>query len=305
MKKNKLWHLFIPALVLALAVGVFTPASASAHVAVPSAKHHHAHFFLSRHAKKSHAILAASDNLNYGGGSVMAGTMQAYAIFWEPSGSSVSLSYNSLVSRYFGDVGGNGIYNNNSQYTDSSGNAPSNAMLAGSWVDTAAYPSSTLQDSDIQNEVTNAMNVNGWTPSITTMFFVFTARDENICMQGQCSFSTFCAYHNYFGSNTIYAAMPYDGTDLQGCGPLPNGSPNGDVDADAEISTTSHEQMEAATDPLLNAWTDSSGQEIGDKCAYSYGSTNSDGSNENWNGNPYIVQQEWDNAQDTCVQSGP
>ena len=55
----------------------------------------------------------------------------------------------------------------------------------------------------------------------------------------------------------------------------------------------------------MNAWLDSSGQEIGDKCAWSFGTTNTDGSNVNWNGNPYLVQQEWDNAQSGCVLTGP
>ncbi len=299
MTKRVFGMLLLPLLALTLAVGVFTPSTAEA----ASRPHRHTpHFFKSRHAVKS---FASGNNLVYNGGPIMSGTMQSYAIFWEPPGSYVSSSYNSLIQRYFSDVGSSGLYKNNTQYTDSNGNAPSSATLAGSWVDTAPYPSTTLQDSDIQNEVSNALSVNGWTPSISTMFFVFTAKGENICSGGACSFSQFCAYHNYFGSNTIYAAMPYDGTDLQGCGPLPNGSPNGDTDADAAISTTSHEQMEAATDPLINAWTDSQGQEIGDKCAYNYGSTNSDGSNEVWNGNPYIVQQEWDNAQGGCVQTGP
>lgn len=286
-----------------LTTGILVPQLVRA--AHPDANTHHPHFFKSRHVALPHIAQAAGNNLVYNGGPVMAGTMQAYLIFWEPSASFVSASYNSLIQRYFNDVGSSGLYRNNTQYTDTTGNAPNNAVLAGTWVDTTPYPSTTLQDSDIQNEVSNALSTNGWTPDITSMFFVFTAKGENICDSGSCSFSQFCAYHNYFGTNTIYAAMPYDGTDLQGCGPLPSGSPNNDTDADAEISTISHEQMEAATDPLITGWIDSSGQEIGDKCAYNYGQTASDGSNENWNGNPYIVQQEWDNAQSGCVQTGP
>lgn len=73
----------------------------------------------------------------------------------------------------------------------------------------------------------------------------------------------------------------------------------------AEISTTSHEQMEAATTPLLNGWYDSSGFEIADKCAFDYGHLNPDGSNVSWNNNSYIVQSEWDNAVSGCVLSGP
>ena len=249
----------------------------------------------------SYNLAGTSDNLAYGGGPVMAGTAQVYAIFWEPTGSYVSPNYNSLILRYFGDVGSSGLYANNTQYTDSTGAAPSNAVLAGSWVDTSAYPSTTIQDSDIQNEVTNAQNTNGWTSDNTHVFFVFTAQNEVICSGSECSFTTFCGYHSYFGTNTIYAAMPYVGG-VQGCN-TPS-SPNND-DADSTINVASHEQMEAATDPLLNAWTDSSGQEIGDKCNFTFGTTASDGSDVNWNNDPYLVQEEWDNTQNGCAITGP
>ncbi|HLJ36600.1 MAG TPA: hypothetical protein VKU38_23285 [Ktedonobacteraceae bacterium] len=239
----------------------------------------------------------AGSNLNYGGGPVMTGTTNAYAIFWEP-GNNVSANYNSLIKRYFGDVGGSQLYQINNQYTQTGGGFPSNAVLAGSWVDSQAYPETPVLDSDLQNEVTHAQQVNGWKSSIDNIFFVFTGRGEDICTdssQSQCASNTFCAYHNFFGTNTIYAAMPYAAS--FSCNP--GSSPNND-DADQTINVTSHEQMEAATDPLLNAWLDSSGQEIGDKCAWTFGSLNSQGADVVWNNDPYIVQQEWDNNTSTC-----
>lgn len=254
--------------------------------------------------KHSSAVkLARTSNMTYHGGPVMAGTAHAYAIFWEPTGSTVSSTYNSLILRYFGDVGGSSLYHNNTQYTQTGGGNPSNAVLAGSWVDTAQYPGGTLQDSQIQAEVTHAQQVNGWTSSINNVFFVFTAKNENICVSGQCSFTTFCAYHSFFGSNTLYAAMPYTGTNLSACG-VPT-SPNNDFNADSTINVTSHEQIEAATDPLLNAWFDRSGNEIGDKCAWNFGPTNSQGGDVTWNGHTYEVQKEWDNHVGGCVLSGP
>ena len=239
-----------------------------------------------------------SNNLTYHGGPVMVGTSADYAIFWEPTGSYVSSTYNSLILRYFGDVGGSTLYHNNTQYHDSSSKYPSNSVLGGSWVDTAAYPSGTLSDAQIQAEVTHAQAVNGWTSTIDNVFFVFTAKGENICYGSSCSFSSFCSYHDYFGTSTLYAAMPYMGTNLSGCG-VPS-SPNNDIDADSTINATSHEQMEAATDPHSNAWSDTSTYEIGDKCAGNYG-----GGNVTWNGHKYLVQEEWDNAKSGCVLTGP
>jgi hypothetical protein len=53
---------------------------------------------------------------------------------------------------------------------------------------------------------------------------------------------------------------------------------------------------ESITDPLLNAWFTSGGFEIGDLCAYDYGTNASDSGNANqaWNGNFYELQTEFD-----------
>lgn len=50
-------------------------------------------------------------------------------------------------------------------------------------------------------------------------------------------------------------------------------APNGDPDADTEVSPKSHEIMEAITDPdTRTGWYDSRGFENGDECAYVFGS---------------------------------
>jgi len=47
-----------------------------------------------------------------------------------------------------------------------------------------------------------------------------------------------------------------------------------------------HELTEAITDPLLNAWYDAALNEIGDLCAYQYGTNTWDSAraNQMWNG---------------------
>jgi hypothetical protein len=267
----------------------------------------------------------AGGQLLYHGGNVMKKTSINYAIFWEPpllqtgAPTHVSPNYNSLIQRYFGDVGGSGLYKNNTQYYQGNHKFIKNkSSLGDSYVDTSAYPASgcndpatpgnCLSDAQIRAEVKKVIALKGWKAKITNMFYVFTSYGEGSCLQGTiCAFTFYCAYHGHFpsGGDVIYANMPYTGTDLNGCGT--DTSPNNDFDADSTINVTSHEHIEAVTDPDLNAWYDSSGAEIGDKCAWNFGPLNFDNgkANQSWNGHFYILQQEWSNAAPGCVQFGP
>lgn len=328
MRKGILPLLGLVAFLAILLAPVTSYAATSARSAKPSTSH----VFPSRrnpsagsaHISAFSAASAASavgPVLTYHGGPVMAGTTHVYAIFWEPPTGSVSANYNSLINRYFSDVGGSPLYQNLRQYTQTGNAFPANAVLAASWVDTGAYPANPVLDVDIQNEVTHAQSANGWVSSSSNIFFVFTEKDEGVCIDSarkQCTpglvpaTSGFCAYHGSYGSNnTIYAAMPYAGSPTfnGGCTPgAPNapavaGSyPNNDS-ADLSINLTSHEQMEAATDPLGNGWV-TSNFEIGDLCAWTFGPNNSHSGDVTWNNNTYIVQQEWDNTINGCALSG-
>lgn len=298
--RKQIVPLFLVPLLL-LAIVAMMPMSAFASSA--ASQHHTPHFFLkSTLHSKGVPNAPQANNLQYNGGPVMEGTANVYAIFWEPS-NNVQSGYNSLIQRYFGDVNGQGLYKNNTQYHDYTGRYASAEHLVASWVDNSAYPESPLLNSDMQNEVSRAQSVNHWGSSVNNIFFVFLQRNEDLCFDNsysQCASNYFCAYHSYFGSNTIYAAMPYAAS--FSCNP--GSSPNHN-DADQTINVTSHEQMEAATDPLLDAWYDYSGNEIGDKCAWNFGPRNSSGADVTWNGHGYIVQKEWDNHRGGCVLSGP
>jgi hypothetical protein len=286
-----------------------------------------------RHATgvRGAGIKSGSSPLQYNGGPVMVSKSRTYAIFWEPAtlqdgtATHVSATYNKLIRRYFNDVGGQGLYNNNTQYYQIAGGTTSHiknaSSLASYYIDKSAYPASgcvdvsaphgCLTDAQIQAEVTKVMGIKGWTGGLQHIFFVFTSYGEGSCFDStntQCAFSLYCAYHGEFTSGStpiLYANMPYTGTSLQACGV--STSPNGDQDADSTINVTSHEHMETVTDPELNAWYDSAGNEIGDKCAWNFGSVTLDGglANQVWNSHFYILQQEWDNATSSCVQSGP
>ncbi|MGH2506467.1 MAG: hypothetical protein ACRDHZ_03480 [Ktedonobacteraceae bacterium] len=301
--KHTVRTLFLTPFITLAILLVALAAPLTANAATTGSAAHFASHAVTQHSQQAQPF-AQSNLIYHSPGPVQAGTANWFAIFWQPT-NNVSAKYHSLIEQFFGDIGGSAIYHNNTQYTQAAGGAPSNVRLAGTFVDTRAYPESPLLDSDIQAEVTHAQSVNGWTSATNNTFFVFLQRNQDICFDStlsQCASNTFCAYHSMFGTNTVYATMPYAAS--FSCRATGQTEPNGD-DADLTINVSSHEGQEAATDPFLNAWFDSSGNEIGDKCNFTFGPLNSGNGDITINGHTYEIQREWDNHARKCVMSGP
>ena len=133
-----------------------------------------------------------------------------------------------------------------------------------------------------------------------------TLTADNGCTINYEPSAAFCAYHTVDSSGAFYANMPFpiylSGTHFT-CGTNKNfgsiQSPNGNPDADVEISPTSHEVNEASTDPDTNTgWYDSSGFENGDECAYIFGAvqgTPGQFYNQVIHGGHYLTQEEFSN----------
>lgn len=272
---------------------------------------------------------AVTPAMTYHGGPVMTGTY-VYAVFWVPptlqSGATTTLSskYIALAKQLLVDYPGHGIANNNTQYNAGSSYASSFGGLSGYYVDTNPYPASDctdsvtpgncITDSQLQTEITRVMALEKWTPALNKMFIVFTSTGEGSCSDGtssSCAYTHYCGYHGYFATTsgpTIYANMPY--ADPNHCYASGNGqhSPNGDIASDALLNVTSHEITEAVTDPELNAWWDTAnGEEIGDLCAWQFGTADWDSglANQMWRGHYYDLQLEYNNHTASCVKVGP
>jgi hypothetical protein len=265
------------------------------------------------------------DNLASHGGSVLLSTT-TYAIYWLPSGatyepSGSSAAYESLTQQLLHDVGATPFYNIVTQYPDGSGSLPTaSSSFGGAWIDTTPYPhagtsADPLGDADIQAAVQRALQSQGWQASASTLFLVYTGYGVQSCSEAshaQCTGDTYCAYHSFFlPSNStqpvFYASLPDAGQNSGAClaaGSSNSSYPNGDAVADSEVSLTSMELLAAVTDPRSDGWTDSSGAETDDKCAWSFGTVGSDGSNVTLtNGHKYLLQTEWSNASSSCVLS--
>jgi hypothetical protein len=268
--------------------------------------------------------------LNYHGGPVMTAT-NTYAIFWVPptlqngGATSMSAAYQNIQKNVLADYAAHGIDNNNTQYYQGSTTKKyiqNSGKLAGSYVDTSAYPASgcsdtatpgnCITDAQLEAELEKVMTLKGWSGGLGKMFLVFTSSGEGSCFDSsnaQCAYTYYCAYHGYFTNSSaqtvIYSNEPYGNTTA--CQAAHTPSPNGNPAADAASTAATHELTEAITDPLLNAWYDASGNEIGDLCAYNYGTNTWDGAlaNQMWNGHFYELQMEYDNHISGCVQVGP
>ncbi len=263
--------------------------------------------------------------LIYNGGPIMP-SANIYAIFWVPktlqngSATGVSINYESIQTSMLANYAGHGLGANNTQYNQSTPSAyvSNKGSLAGSYIDTSPYPASgctdsltpggCISDAQIQSEVSRVMKKKHWKAGFNNIFMLFTSSGEGSCVSGVCSYSYFCAYHGFFGSPSnpvIYSNQPYG--DAVNCQKSGTPSPNNDPVADAAATAASHELTEAITDPELNAWYTSQGNEIGDLCAYKYGTNGWDGAlaNQMWAGNYFELQEEFDNHVSGCVQIGP
>lgn len=270
---------------------------------------------------------SSGSNMSYHNGPVMhANTV--YAIYWDPVGA-MSPNYQPLINGFFTNVAAAGatqsksnVYAINTQYYDYTkvkigyswtfgGYLVDRNPLPASGCSDSVTPNNCLSDAQIQSEIVADLSSSGWSngaPAVsgTSMVMMFTPPGEGSCSGSSCAFTQYCAYHGYFSSATgtvYYSNMPYTGTDLSACG---SGQyPNSDPAADSEINVLSHEQNETITDENLNAWYDRRGYEIGDKCAWNFGTTLGSTAYGKYNqligSGQYYLQQEWSNQNSACA----
>ncbi len=176
-----------------------------------------------------------------------------------------------------------------------------------------------IDDNQVTAETDSVVTAQGLPRDLAHMYVLFvpkhvescffpgsTTTANNFCTINHQPSAAYCAYHSQAGSGTVYANMPFPiyrspvGFTCSSEAKYPRTqAPNGNLDADTEISPTSHEIMEAITDPDTNTgWYDASGFENGDECAYQYGTTmGTPGQRYNQviNGHHYLTQEEFSN----------
>ncbi len=234
--------------------------------------------------------------INYHGGPVMLGTVNAYYIWY---GNWSGNSATTILTDFASNIGGSPYEAINSTYYDGSNNHVSgNVHYAGSTTDSYSQ-GSTLSDAQIQSVVADAINSNALPKDTSGVYFVLTSADVT-ASSGFCS--KYCGWHTHAtinGADIKYSFVGNPDACPTSCAAQTTG-PNGNAGADGMASIIAHEAEEAATDPDLNAWYDRRGYENADKCAWTFGTTSTAANGSMYNvtlgARQYLIQQNWRNA---------
>ena len=241
----------------------------------------------------------AGNGISYHGGPIMTGTPNLYYIWygnWAADPGAVT-----ILQRFAQNDGGSPYYGINTTYYDGSNTPITNALNYSNSYNDNYSRGKTLGDSDILAIVSSAIT-GGHLPSDPNgIYFVLTWQD----VQETSGFITqYCGWHSYASIGGVAIKYAFIGNantqGLGSCSAQQASSPNNNPAADAMASVLAHELEEATTDPLLNAWYDSSGNENADKCAWTFGTTyfaaNGSYANMKLGGYDYLIQQNWVNA---------
>ncbi len=249
----------------------------------------------------------AASGLQYYGGPVISHP-KVYAVFW---GSGVDAETQSKIGPFFANMLDSTYmdwlteYNTGIKAVDGrqgTGQTLNRGSYAGSLTIQPVNASTTLSDADIQTELDGQIAAGKLpAPSDDSLYMIYFPAGVSISVDGQGSCSSFCAYHEGFkspktGASIYYGVMPVCGF---GCG-------TADTTFNSLTAVSSHECMEAVTDPFPTAgdtpaypqaWNDAGGQEIGDLCT-------SGNSTVTGHGLVSTVQWEYDDSVSACNQ-GP
>jgi hypothetical protein len=239
----------------------------------------------------------AGSNLVYNGGPV-AHNPVVYLDFWGSQWASDGNGVAQYMQSFFSGLGASpdNWSTITSQYPDSSGAGPSfgGPVLGGTWFDNgAAAPSSASQGSLAAEAVTAAQHFGVSGDNID----IFVMSPSGTQPDGFPN-TGFCAWHDYTSSssgNIPYTNMPYVLDAGSSCGA---NSVRSQLDGFSIVG--GHEYAEAVTDPEpASGWLDSSGSEIGDKCAWQNLSA------LNLSTGSFAVQPLWSNNDNGCTLSAP
>jgi hypothetical protein len=232
-------------------------------------------------AKDAGNTAGTSPDMTFHGGTVLTAS-KTEAIFWgawSPTSDIVT-----GLDTFFSGFGGSHYAADSSEYAGSNGQVTSASTYLGHVFDTTTAPKRALSTNSAVAEGCKITN-NSTDPGALYLIYTSTGAGH----------VNYCAWHTWGtcsnGALIQVAYMP-NITGITGCDPGDTVTGHSEGLA-ALANVTAHELSETITDARGNAWYDSSGNENGDKCAWSFPSGTqpvvlADGTG-------WVLQGEWSN----------
>jgi hypothetical protein len=215
---------------------------------------------------------------SHGGTVLTASTTQA--IFWgdwSSPGDKIT-----GIDSFFDGWSRSGMAGDSTEYAGTNGQVTSRSTYLGHVMDGSAAPSKALNTNTAVAEACKIVNDN---PDPSAVYFIYTSTGA-----GHVSY---CAWHSWGtcsnGAPIQVAYMP-NNDGIAGCDPQDTTTGHSEGLASL-VNVTSHELSEATTDPRGGGWFDASGNENGDKCAWSFNNIVKLSNHSQWK-----LQMEWSNA---------
>jgi hypothetical protein len=252
-----------------------------------------------RRESQSHEYLShqrpGKNGISYHGGPLILGTTNVYYIWY---GNWSGNSATTILANLAHSIGGSPYFNINTTYDNGSNTFVSNSVNCAASTTDNYSQGTTLSDAAVQAVVTSAITSGRLPKDTNGVYFVLTSADvaesSGFCTQ-------YCGWHTHgtiSGSDIKYSFVGNGDRCPSAC-QAQSTSPNNNAGADGMASVIAHELEEAVTDPDLNAWFDSRGQENADKCAWTFGATytapNGSKATMVLGGMNYLIQQNWVN----------
>ena len=200
-------------------------------------------------------------NLSWQRGPVMP-SASVKAIFWGTSWATDTSDKISGLDAFYTGVGGSSYAKTSDEYTGSNGQVTSTSSYFGHAIDSSPAPSGAPTTGQVLAEVCKVItspSANGYYP-----VYVDTPRGN----------AGYCAWHSWgsCGATAVQFAFFFKLDGDSGCDPGDtSGLHSQGLAALANVS--GHELSEARTDPMGTGWINKQGQENGDLCAWTFGSS--------------------------------
>jgi Phosphate-induced protein 1 conserved region len=259
-------------------------------------------------AKPTVDTVVQGNGISYHGGPILPGNPVPIYIIWygnwnggaKPSDSQTTVN---LLEGFLGSnsLGGSTYETINTTYGDNSHNVSGHLNFSGAVFDN--YSQGTRFGDTKLQAIVNSHVGHDLPANTGAVYLVLTSSDVSES-SGFCT--RYCGFHTHATLNGLDIKYAFIGNvdrcpsacEIQSTGP---NSPSAGVGgADGMSNVITHETEEAITDPDLNAWFDSSGNEDADKCNFKFGPTKtaSNGAkfNQTFGGHNWMIQMEWENS---------